>query len=67
MITITISNTVGKKPVPLPRSKIPLPTKSATMDRLLGLPQHQQPELRTFKRSKTDLSLGQLYPAIINT
>ena len=44
----------GKKPVPLPRSKIPVPTKSATMDRAV------HPELRTFKRSKTDLSLGML-------
>ena len=44
----------GKKPVPLPRSKIPVPTKSATIDRAV------HPELRTFKRSKTDLSLGML-------
>ena len=44
----------AKKPVPLPRSKIPVPTKSSTIDRLIV-----QPELRTFKRSKTDLSLGE--------
>ena len=46
----------GKKPVPLPRSKIPLPTtaKAATIERSV------QPELRTFKRSKTDLSLVML-------
>jgi len=45
----------SKKPIPLPRSKIPVPTKSATIDRATV-----QPELRTFKRSKTDLSLNML-------
>ena len=44
-----------KKPIPLPRSKIPVATKSATIERA-GL----QPEMRTFKRSKTDLSLNML-------
>jgi hypothetical protein len=49
-----------KKPVPLPRSKIPVPTalpsRATTIERSLP----QQPELRTFKRSKTDLSLNML-------
>ena len=45
----------SKKPIPLPRSKIPVATKSATIERSAV-----QPEMRTFKRSKTDLSLNML-------
>ena len=45
----------SKKPIPLPRSKIPVATKSATIER-----SGAQPEMRTFKRSKTDLSLNML-------
>ena len=45
----------SKKPIPLPRSKIPVATKAATIERSAV-----QPEMRTFKRSKTDLSLNML-------
>ena len=44
-----------KKPIPLPRSKIPLPTKAATIERAAP-----QQDMKTFKRSKTDLSLNML-------
>ena len=44
-----------KKPVPLPRSKIPVPTKAATIERSAA-----QQDMKTFKRSKTDLSLNML-------
>ena len=44
-----------KKPIPLPRSKIPVPTKAATIERAAA-----QQDMRTFKRSKTDLSLNML-------
>jgi hypothetical protein len=53
--TLPHQGIASKKPIPLPRSKIPVPTKSATIDRTIV-----QPELRTFKRSKTDLSLNML-------
>ena len=48
----------AKKPVPLPRSKIPVPspTKAATIERSAAV----QNDMRTFKRSKTDLSLNML-------
>ena len=54
----TLPHSLGpgnKKPIPLPRSKIPVATKSATIERS-GHP----PDMRTFKRSKTDLSLNML-------
>ena len=44
-----------KKPIPLPRSKIPVPTKAATIERA-----PTQQDMKPFKRSKTDLSLNML-------
>jgi len=50
----------NKKPVPLPRSKIPVPTALPSRTTTIDRSQPQQPEMRTFKRSKTDLSLNML-------